>query len=372
MYNRINITLGGNVFMTQKQKATLDDIAKLANVSKTAVSMILNEKEGVSFLNETVERVFEAANRLGYAKKESRHNRNKVFNENTILVLSPSVTNPYYATLIQSIEQMAATKELRIIVINTFRDKSKELEAINMIKGSNLYGIISTMTPQCVAELEEINLKIPVAVISDKGNDFDLDTVEINNYSAGVLIAKHMIELGHKNVAYVSTTLDSVNNARIRRLDGIRDTYKNLCPQGKITVKSSNVSPEEELNDIDIEHSIGYELALEVLKIPEITGFIAVNDMVAYGVMDALLDKNYKIPRDYSICGFDNLFPSRFNNISLTSVEHHIINKGQNSVEMLINRHESSRSSYSSTKILYKHELIIRNSTSTPREIKAK
>ena len=354
--------------MSIKRKATLDDIAKLARVSKTAVSMILNEKEGVSFMSETVERVLDAANKVGYVKKDSGNSPSRVFNENTILVLSPSVTSPYYANLIQSIEQMAALRDLRVIIVNTFREKEKELEALKMVKGTNLYGIISTMTPQSIDELEEVNERIPVVVISDRGNDLGVDMVEINNYSAGVLIAKHMIELGHKNVAYISTTLDAVNMARVRRLEGLTDTYKDQCPDGKIIVKSRNITPEEELETIDIEHNVGYELALEALKIKDITGFIAVNDMVAYGVMDAVLDRNFKIPMDYSVCGFDNLLPSRFKNVSLTTVEPHIVSKGKDSVEMLINRHESPGNVYRSTKILYRHELIIRNSTATPRE----
>ncbi len=176
-----------------------------------------------------------------------------------------------------------------------------------------------------------------------------------------------MIELGHLNVAYISTTLDSINTARIRRLEGIVDTYKELCPTGKVIVKSKDITPQEEISNINLEHDVGFELTLETLKHKEITGFIAVNDMVAYGVMDALQSKNYDIPKDYSLCGFDNLFPSSFKQISLTTVEHYIVSKGQNAVEMIRSRQSSSAGQFSSTKILFKHALIIRNSTGKPR-----
>ena len=353
--------------MGTKRKPTLDDIARIAGVSKTAVSMILSEKKGVSFLEETVERVHEAAKELGYVKKEQKSQDISIFNKHTLLVLTPSVSSSAYTTLIQSIEQEADLQGIRVIVQTTYRDKEREREYLTQIKDTNLYGIISILNPYNIELLEEINQSIPVVVINDKFNGYQLDTVEIDNYSAGVLIARHMIELGHKNVAYLSTTLDSQNSARIRRLEGITATYEELCPEGRILVRSRNITPAEELANIRIEHKVGYELALEVLKHKDITGIIAVNDMVAYGVMDALEERNFSIPEDYSLCGFDNLFPSKFKKISLTTVEHFIVNKGQNAVDMIIRRHSTSSRVHSSTKVLFKHELIIRNSTGAPR-----
>ena len=116
----------GKVYM--KRKATLDDIAKLAGVSKSAVSMILNEKKGVTFLEETVKKVQDAAKILGYNKKDPSKNVVHLFNKDTILVFCPSVSNPYFATLAQAIEQEANNYGLHVIIQNTFRDKGRELE----------------------------------------------------------------------------------------------------------------------------------------------------------------------------------------------------------------------------------------------------
>lgn len=354
--------------MEKKKKATLADIANMAGVSRTAVSMILNEKEGVSFHEDTIKNVRDAADALGYVKKEPVSVKENTFYEDTILVLTPTVTSPYYATLVQAIEQEAQKHGLRVLTQNTYRDEALEKDFILQVRNTNLKGLISTMTPINVTLLEELNKTIPVVVINDKSNDIDLDTVEINNYSAGVLMANHMIELGHKHVAYISTTLNSINSARVRRLEGILDTYKKNCPQGKVLVKTKDIDPEEERSNIHLEHDVGFELTLEALKNKQITGFIAVNDMVAYGVMEALKKQGLRIPEDYSICGFDNLFPSKFQSISLTTVEHYIVSKGQNAVGIIVNRHQQRRSPYSSTRVLYKHELIIRHSTGAPRE----
>lgn len=351
-----------------KRKPTLDDIAALAGVSKTAVSMILNEKKGVTFLEETIEKVHEAAKELGYAKKTPKLQKMSIFNKNTILVLAPTIASPFFTTLVQSIEQEADKHDIHVIIQNTFRDKEKELKYLEQIRDSNLYGLVLTMLPHHPRLLEEINESIPVVIINERSFHADLDTVEVDNYSAGVLIAEHMIKLGHKHIAYITTALSTLNLARLRRLEGINDTYRKLCPEGTVTVKSKRVRPVDEIRNIDLEHDTGFDLAHEILPYKEITGIVASTDMIAYGVMDALKENGFSIPEDYSVCGFDNLFPSKLNSISLTTVEHYILNKGQDAVEIIRSRQQKNREKLSSTSVLYRHKLIERNSTGPVRK----
>lgn len=351
-----------------KKKPTLDDIAALAGVSKTAVSMILNEKKGVTFLDETIEKVLAATKELEYAKKTPKIQKMNIFNKNTILVLTPTISSPFFTTLVQSIEQEADKLGVHVLIQNTFRDKEKELNYLNQVRDTNLYGLILTMLPHHTKLLEEINETIPVVVINERSFNVDLDTVEVDNYSAGVLIAEHMIELGHKNIAYLTTALNTLNLARTKRLEGINDVYKELCPEGSVIVKSKKIRPSDEIRNINLEYDTGYELALEILPHTEITCIVASTDMIAYGIMDALEENNFRIPEDYSICGFDNLFPSKFKGISLTTVEHYILNKGHDAVEMVRNRQMKNHDKLSSTSILYRHELVIRGSTAAPRK----
>jgi len=351
-----------------KKKPTLDDIAALAGVSKTAVSMILNEKKGVTFLEETIEKVHAATKELDYAKKTPKFQKINIFNKNTILVLTPTISSPFFTTIVQSIEQEADKLGVHVIIQNTFRDKEKELNYLNQVIDTNLYGLILTMLPHHPKLLEEINETIPVVVINERSFNVDLDTVEVDNYSAGVLIGEHMIELGHKHIAYLTTTLNTLNLARVKRLEGISDAYQNLCPEGSITVKSKKIRPADEIRNINLEYDTGYELALETLPHKEITGLVASTDMIAYGVIDALKENDFRIPEDYSVCGFDNLFPSKFKGISLTTVEHYILNKGQDAVEMIRNRQMKNRDKLSSTSVLYRHKLIIRGSTGAVRK----
>lgn len=96
--------------------------------------------------------------------------------------------------------------------------------------------------------------------------------------------------------------------------------------------------------------------------------------MVSYGIMDAILKKGYKIPADFSVCGFDNDFASSLLPISLTTVEHYMEDKGKKAFEMLYQKIQNSDMQNISDqkciiRIEYKSKLIIRDSTNLSRTI---
>ena len=92
----------------------------------------------------------------------------------------------------------------------------------------------------------------------------------------------------------------------------------------------------KELYVTGVEHEVGYSLTRKCLsEAPHVTAIVAINDMVAYGVRAALIDAGKRIPEDISLCGFDNIYPSRFPGVDLTTIEHAIIERGKSSVRLL-------------------------------------
>jgi LacI family transcriptional regulator len=346
------------------------DLAAELGLSPTSVSMILNEKHGFSFSEETVERVKKTARRLNYQKRAP--SKDRVFHQQIVAVFTPNVTNHYYAILIQAIEQVAQEKNIKTIIVNAYRDIELEKRYLNMLKQTDLAGIIFTLPPQSRELIEEVNQSIPVVVIADRNDQLKVDTVELDNYSAGALIARHMLQLGHRHIAYISTTLSNIHVARMRRLQGMQEVFRTGCPEADILVKSRTVTPADELGCLDIEYKVGYELTRECLSLPHITAFAAVNDMVAYGVLDLLAAEGLRVPEDYSVCGFDNLFPSRFSAVSLTSVEHYIAERGRTAMEILYGKLENgpkTKPLNSFIRVEYRHMLIERTSTGQPRTV---
>ena len=102
------------------KKATSQDVARLAGVSQATVSLILNNSDKITFSSETKERVFAAAQELNYELPRRKKQPNKK-NNRMLLVLTPTLTNPYYSELIQAVEDYADSLGYRVIVCNTFR-----------------------------------------------------------------------------------------------------------------------------------------------------------------------------------------------------------------------------------------------------------
>ena len=184
------------------------------------------------------------------------------------------------------------------MIITTFRDEALEKEFLQDMIKLHVSGIVFTMMPQCPQFLEKVAKKYPVIVIGDKTTDIDLNVIETSNYTAGVLMAEHLYELGHRNIAFLTTTIGkSLSLAmRYQRLKAIQNTYKKLCMNEpyNIIVKEAKIDPELERKNIFLEHGVGYQLCNECLddrNLANLTAFIGNNDMVSYGIMDAILKK---------------------------------------------------------------------------------
>lgn len=349
---------------TAAKKVTLAHVARVAGVSQATVSMVLNGREGVSFARETVEAVFAAADKLGYKSTRQTCGCGSV---PTVLVVAPTVTNPYYSTVIQGIQQAAAGKGYATCIRTTYRSFENELSALRFARSARMVGIIFTMLAHPEKILRRADRKLPIVVIGDRQQSLHVDTVELNNYDAGSLVARHIYGLGHRHLAYIATTLDAANPIHTQRLHGLRDTFAQLCPEGSVLVKSKTITPEKELENLQVEYGVGAALARACLEDKKITAFIAVNDMVAYGVADAVRQAGFSIPEDYSVCGFDNIFPSGFAGVALTTVEHYMLDKGRNALDILHNKIVGGVSDRNITRVEYGHKLIVRQSTAQPR-----
>ena len=128
------------------KKATSQDVAELAGVSQATVSLILNTSDKITFSNETKERVLAAAQKLNYRLPQRKKQREKKAS-NMLLVLTPTLTNQYYAELIQAIEDYADTLDYRVIVCNTFRKPDLEKFYLDTFVGAHVDGIISAQLP---------------------------------------------------------------------------------------------------------------------------------------------------------------------------------------------------------------------------------
>lgn len=351
-----------------KKRITQREIADHVGVSTASVSMILAGKSLARFSDETIDAVHTACRELGYQMKPLKRNRN------IVLIVCPSVINPYFATIIQGMEMEAKEQGLETVVFTTYWDTEKERSACEFAKDPMVGGVIFAMIPQQPELVRQLNETVPVVAVGDKQNDVGLDTVDVNNFNAGVLVARHLLELGHRKIAYLSTSLNSEHSARVRRHDGLKAQIARFGHGATLSLFTAEIEALTELNTVDIEHRTGCSLAKRcIAEEPQVTAMVAINDMVAYGVIDGIKESGFKIPGDYSVCGFDNIYPSAFNGVALTSVEHFIVQGGKSALRLLCEKMEGRQSRALARgaviRVEYQTRLIVRASSGKPRQV---
>ena len=304
-------------------KPTLRDIAEATGVSTASVSMILNGKSLERFSSQRVASVLAEAERIGYRTPSARCSGKQ------IAVLSPSVSNPYHTKMITGIDAAAHAAGYQTAIYNTYWNPRTESHLLDT-----------------------------------------LDFSRVDNFGAAQLVAKHLIGLGHKRIAYLSTALNEHHISRMRRAQGLQEAYRRWCPEGSVTICSHVNSLEAEITTPDLEYRSGMELAYKCLRNDKITGIVAINDMVAFGVLDALQREGYRVPEDFSLCGFDNVTTSGYQRIQLTTVDNNTFSHGKSAFNLLLERIEgglNSREDQPINRVEYRSRLIVRGSTGKPR-----
>ena len=323
-----------------KKKATSSDVAKKAGVSQATVSMVLNKKYNVSFSRETVEKVEMAARELGY-QLPGRRNKKESKKDRLIVVFCPTITNPYYVLLLQGIETVADKQGYGVFICNTQRDARLEEKYLRMIRAMAPQGIIYACNPHpdYISQVEEMARDIPLVIISNKEKISTVDAINQDNTEVGRLMAKHLLELGHRDVAFITPPLTKRQWQRTKRVNGFVKEYEKEGLKDHVIIKAADESIDSQIPRMDSEYSMGYELTMELL--PEGRQFTAIagqNDMMAIGALDALHEAKVHVPRDVSVIGCDNIFYSGIRRISLTTIDHFVALKGQDACDIIIRK----------------------------------
>lgn len=326
----------------------------------------------VSFSKETVKRVEETANRLGYVvpKRKIRKNSRK---EKMLVAFCPNLTNPYYVMLLQGIESRANEKGYELFVCNTQRNLKMEERYLKMMPMLQPSGIIYMCNPSsCFMEqVEQLAERVPIVIINNQNEQLKVDAVELNNEKLGRIMAKHLLELGHRKVAYIAPPLTRRQKQRFKRVDGFLKEFEKRGLSRSVIVKAAAEEFDRNVQDIDSEYRIGYELTKELLKEEkDFTAIVGLNDMIAFGILEALEEEKYKVPNDMSVMGCDNTLFARMKKISLTTIEHFAIYKGRDACDIIMQKILSQAGKYSEIQpvsiyhVEYEPKVIPRGTTS--------
>lgn len=330
--------------MGLKKKVTTKDIADHVGLSQSAVSMILNNKTNVSFSDSTRQKVLDAAKELGYQKKKKSIEQTSKPLSKVILIMCPFLSNHYYTTLVHSITERAHDYGYLTFVAPTLRNPSTEQYYLDLMKNDlDTAGIVYLYPTSFLPEVNDMSKQIPIVNIGDKNDEITFDSIRVSSSKPARLVAEHLISLGHRKITYISTPISDIERSRSKRYDALVATFKEHG-FGDDCVSIRSLSPGEYnlLSPNMLEYSSGYNLTKQILEEgTDSTAFVGYNDMVAFGILDALYELKYKVPNDFSVCGFDNIPMADMNRISLTTVEHSIEAKGREAVDIIVRIRDS-------------------------------
>ena len=351
--------------MVAKKKATSSDVAERAGVSQATVSMILNRKYNVSFSRDTVERVEQAARELGYELPGRRKHKGSR-REKLIVVFCPTLTSPYYVLLLQGIEAVANEQGYGVFICNTQRDAGLEEKYLRMMQTMRPGGIIYTCNPHpdFQHQVEKIAKEIPLVIISNKEKTTTVDAINQDNTVVGRMMARHLLDLGHTDVAFITPPLTRRQWQRSKRVEGFVREFEKEGKKDHVIIKAADESNDRRIPRMDSEYAMGYELTMELLKEgKKFTAIAGQNDMMA------LREMHLHVPRDVSVIGCDNIFYSGIRRISLTTIDHFVALKGRDACDIVIRKIDMNDKFYlderpaSLYNIEYTPKLITRSTT---------
>lgn len=327
----------------------LKDISDATSFSVNTVSRALRGDPRIS--EATREAIVRKAEELGYIPNAiagiMRTNRSR-----TIGVVSADSSNPFFAEVILGIEEAARKLDHSILLINTEEKAENEREAIKLLLGRQVDGLVVFPVYDDPANLALYrSLEIPFLFAGRRVRGIEDHSILHCDVEGQIEVVDHLLDKGHRKILYIAGP-ENVSNT-VDRLEGFREAYRRrgLEPDPDLLLSSSG----------HIEDSYA-KLNLALNRGREFSAVVCFNDLVAIGALKSLFENGRSVPREVEVFGFDNLAISQFLRPSLSSVDVPKSRLGRLAVEELIAHIEDPEREYRTLRI--KPRLVFRETTS--------
>jgi len=333
-------------------KVTIVEVAKKAQVSLGTVSRVINNDVHVA--PETRERVSAVMQEMQYVANRQARGL-KGMKTNVIGVLVPDLATSYIGGIMHGIDAELALHKFELMLFTHHRIAVKEASYVaNMVQGM-VDGLLLVL-PRNIADYTDTLTRqnFPFVVIDHQGSGDPCPSVGATNWQGGYNATEYLIKQGHKRIGFITGSMDL--GCSQDRLKGYRSALR------------THHIPEmpELVYEGDFNQPDGYAGASAFLELPiPPTAIFASNDVMAMGVMDAVRNRNLRIPDDISVVGFDNIPQSAMINPSLTTVQQPLEQMGRVATQMLLGILKTPKKDVN--RIELPTELIIRSSTSVPK-----
>lgn len=300
---------------------TIRDVASATDVSVSTVSRALSGSGRVGAA--TRERVLAAADRLNYQPNDlarSLHGKST----NTIAVLVPDITNPFFPELVNGVQSVASENGGLLLLCQTFGDRDTAVQELLNLRRKQCAGVILVGVP-AGQDLTMAAKGMSVVTVDREPAIAEASVVRCDHERGGQLAAEHLIELGHERIAYVGGPPElSVSQDR-------RRGYERALEAAGLPIDESLII------DGDFHEQGGYE-AVKTLRRHrrQFTAVFCANDMTAIGAVRALDEMGLAVPQAVSVIGFDDIHLASYVRPGLTTVHQPIEQLGRRAAELLL------------------------------------
>lgn len=299
--------------------ASIREVARLAGVSPSTVSRVMNKTANVD--EDKKQKVLAAIEETGFRPNELAR---ALFKQSSriIGVIVPNLENPFYNELAKAVEEEAYRNGYKLLLCNSNNNTEKELMNIRMLDQMKADGIIiltySDKTGQAVADCH-----LPVVAVDRQLTGSGQSAyVEADHYKGGKMAMAHLLDCGCKNIVFLRGPLEL--SSGLSRYRG----YQEMCQKYELP---------EQCIDCLYDYEDGLRAAKELVeRYPQADGIIASNDMVAIASYKILIGAGYRVPEDVQIIGFDNIRFSWLITPEFTTVIQPIEKMGTLAVEIII------------------------------------
>lgn len=333
--------------------ATMKQVAERAGVSTSTVSHVINNTRVVS--DEVRERVLAIIAEMRYVPSAvARSLKND--RTGTIGMMVPNNSNPYFAELIQGIEDAAFKVGYNIILCNAYDDPKKQAAYIRVLMEKRIDGLILVASG---ADYELTALlrhqSVPIVLVDREVEGVDADFIESDHERGSYLATRYLLELGHRDIGCVSGPTDLLPSRE--RVEGYLRALKEAGIRFRLDL----------LVRSDFTSEGGYAAFRQLLSLARPpTAIFASNDLMAIGGLSAASEMQVAVPSQLSVIGYDDIALASFTTPRLTTVAQPKYEMGQRIIGVLMDRITGRK--FATQRVLLGTRLEVRQSTAAPAQ----
>ncbi|WP_081741473.1 substrate-binding domain-containing protein [Tolumonas lignilytica] len=306
--------------------ATMKDVARLAGVSTSTVSHVVNNTRFVS--DEIRERILKAVADLNYSPSALARSL-KLNQTRTLGMMVTTSNNPFFAEVVAGVERICYQRGYTLVLCNTEGDPERLSHNLEVLLQKRIDGLLLMCTEARSASAEVFGRHpaVPIVVMDWGPLNTIADRIQDNSALGGYLATRHLIEQGHSRIGLITGPLDKLP-AQSRQ-----QGYRQALEEADIPFRAEYVV------EGDFEFTGGISGMHQLLALAEPPSAVfAGNDVSAVGVYQALYRAGLRVPQDISVVGYDDIELSRYLTPPLTTIHQPQAELCRQAVDTLLDR----------------------------------